>query len=133
MSNKSRVLVYPFVRDFLETEGVTVLEEFRDWVYDEGDEFFHNQRVARQGDVIVFAWVEKGGEWYLVGDAIVKINEESEEAKKYGLTRRIITKGVRTYPRSVSSKELDIKLEAFIELTPEQYLTLLQKTVTQRG
>lgn len=88
-----KVVVYPFSKERLEGDGVTVVEEFRDWVYDDGGDFFHGLDVAVPGDVIVFAW-EGDEEWYLVGDAIVKINEESEEAKGMVLHAGLLQKAL---------------------------------------
>lgn len=122
-----KIWVYPFIREKI---SVKTLDKFRDWVAKESQDFWHDLHNAHTGDIMVFAWVEKPGEWILVGDAVVKLNEASKEAEKKGFKRRIISVSRRLYEKSVNLKKVTTKKPGqFVILTPEEYLKLLQNTV----
>ncbi|MHB8561006.1 MAG: hypothetical protein ACYDAP_07570 [Thermoplasmataceae archaeon] len=130
------VFVYPFNAERVKYEGANSIVEFRDWVYDYGFDFAYSQPVAQSGDVLVFAWIEKPGEWYLVGDSIIKDNHKWGDVPycscdvKSIYERHIITGGVRLYPTNVCSKDINMKLGSFSKIDPETYVNLLRKTVS---
>lgn len=125
------IWVYAF-SEILKEQGVTTTRKFQKWITEEGDKFLHSEHVAQPGDVLVYAWKEKG-EWLLVGDAIIKLNEELEKVIKVNgrkLKRRIVAGNVRTYEQKVNLKTITNKtMKPFLKLKPKQYLSLLQKSI----
>lgn len=130
------VFVYPFNGERVKYEGANSVLEFRDWVNDYGSDFAYTQAVAQSGDVLIYAWIERPGEWLLVGDSIIKDNHKSGDVDYCNCDedsiyeRHIITGGVRLYPTNVYSKEINMKLGAFSKLDPETYVYLLGKSVS---
>lgn len=133
------VIAIPFNRDRIRNEGASSSEEFRDWIVKHGESFLHSISNPQTGDVLVFGWMKEQGEWIFVGDTVVKQNHMSgsvdwcncTKEDKADYKRHIITGGVRVYPTSVSSKSVpSIKLLAFAQISPEDYLKLIASSVS---
>lgn len=125
----------PFNEEKVRNDGASSLEEFKDWVTEYGQDFLYSIPTPQNGDIIVFAWIGKD-EWFFVGDAIVKQNHKTGSerwcgcTKESGYPRHIITGGVRTFPRPVSSKRIkSLKLGRFTKITPDVYQQIVKETV----
>lgn len=131
------IIILPFKKEEIRTDGVFSLEEFREWVLASGEDFLHNMTNPNNGDILIFAWKESPSNWILVGDAIVKENHKTgkkncscEDAEKY-YKRHILTGGVRLYPKSVHSDDAPIRV--FTPSTPidkDGYLEIISKSVS---
>lgn len=128
------VVVVPFNIEYVKGEGAASADEFTEWVSRHGDSFLHDLRNVQGGNVLVFAWKLKRGEWIMVGDAIVQSNHATGSkwsccAGTKGYSRHILAAGLRIYPTRVSTKMIGAKLGSFANLTPKQYFQVLSETV----
>lgn len=133
------IIAIPFNPERVRNDGASSLEEFREWVTKYGDNFLYTLGNLQTGDILIFAWIQKPGEWLFAGDAIVKQKHEvgketwcnctKQDRKGYGW--HIITGGVRIYPKSVSSDDIQpMKLGHFAQISPETYQKIILSSVS---
>ena len=135
MAATNSIYVYPFNPEYVKMEGAASADEFRDWVTRFGDSFYYTLANAQTGDILLFAWMEPD-EWVVVGDGIIRSNHKHGAEKWCSCAedttypRHILTGGIRLYPRNVSSKGFGFRKGQFAKISPEDYVSIIAKSVS---